>query len=413
MTNRPFAPQPPTYPASRYQPTQPPRSYRPDQLAASVPVWPQPNSLPPSKPGPAKRSRRGVVAAVLAAAVISAGIGAAVGVAGHNYAPIRALSGSSSSEQSPPAGSVEQAAAKVLPSVVQLEIRVGNDGELGSGIILTSDGLILTNNHVVATAAQRGARANGAAQSLVTLSDGRSAPFTVVGTDPVTDIAVVRAEGLSGLTPITVGSSANLHVGQQVVAIGSPLALQSTVTSGIISALNRPLFVNDPSSDQKAAYDAIQTDAAINPGNSGGALVDLNGQLIGVNSAGRGDGGSIGLNFAIPVDEAKRISGEIIATGHATHASLDVQLGDDARAGGAKIAEVASGGAAAASGLPVGAVVTKVDDQSIDSADTLVAVVVSKAPGAKVTLTYMDLSGDTKTVQVRLGTERAPRGSST
>jgi putative serine protease PepD len=248
---------------------------------------------------------------------------------------------------------------------------------------------------------------------MVTLSDGRTAPFSVVGADPSSDIAVVRVQGLSGLTPIALGSSKDLKVGQNVVAVGSPLGLQGTVTTGIVSALDRPVSTGD-GPDQNTVLDAIQTDAAINPGNSGGALVNMNGELIGVNSAiaslgGGGNSsdaqsGSIGLGFAIPVDQAKRIADELVSTGTATHASLGVQLSDDASAHGAAVAQVVDGGPAAAAGVPGGVVVTKVDDHVIDSAEALVAAVRSKAPGDQVTLTYSDPGGTSKTTQVTLGT---------
>ena len=168
------------------------------------------------------------------------------------------------------------------------------------------------------------------------LADGRTVPFSVVGTDPADDIAVVRAEGVSGLTPIALGSSKDLKVGQNVVAIGSPLGLEGTVTTGIISALDRPVSTGDESTGQHSVMNAIQTDAAINPGNSGGALVNMNGELVGVNSAiaSMGGGqdspgaqsGSIGLGFAIPSDQAKRIADELVSTGTVTHASLGVKL---------------------------------------------------------------------------------------
>jgi putative serine protease PepD len=273
----------------------------------------------------------------------------------------------------------------------------------------------MTNNHVVSAAAPGGPGAPGgpaAAQTKVTFADGRTAPFTVVGTDPSSDIAVVRAQGVSGLSPITLGSSANLRVGQDVVAIGSPLGLEGTVTTGIISALNRPVAAGGDRQNQNTVLDAIQTDAAINPGNSGGALVNMNGELVGINSAiatlggdagPQAQSGSIGLGFAIPVDQAKRISDELIKNGTASHASLGVQVGNDATTDGAKIVEVTAGGAAAAAGLPSGVVVTKVDDRVINSADALVAAVRSKAPGEKVTLTYLDPSGKQQTVQVTLG----------
>lgn len=275
----------------------------------------------------------------------------------------------------------------MLPSVVQLQIQSGRQQESGSGIVLSADGLILTNNHVVASAAPgaqpsapvtvpdspfggqfgglppgifpgeqqpggyrdrrdgrdsddydgRGvrpsARTGDGVKATVTLSDGRTVPFTVVGADPDDDIAVVRAQGVNDLTPISIGSSKDLKVGQNVVAVGSPLGLQGTVTTGIISALNRPVATGDDQSGQRSVMSAIQTDAAINPGNSGGALVDMSGNLIGVNSAiaslsggqdsqGGGQAGSIGLGFAIPVDQAKRIADELVSTGTVRHASL-------------------------------------------------------------------------------------------
>jgi putative serine protease PepD len=394
----------------------------------------------------------------LAIAVVSAGIGgAAASVIEHNGQLPIASDGTSLGGAAPslparnaPVGTVEQVAAKVVPSVVMLETDLGRQSEEGSGIILSSDGLILTNNHVVATAANPGHaaaphapppeghapppegidprdppgppepggprepdsdRANGKPKTTVTFSDGRTAEFTVVGADPTTDIAVVRVQGISGLTPISLGSSANLRVGQPVMAVGSPLGLEGTVTTGIVSALNRPVSTTGETGNQNTVLDAIQTDAAINPGNSGGALVNMSGQLVGVNSAiatlggdsADAQSGSIGLGFAIPVDQAKRIADELIKTGTASHASLGVQVTNDKGTPGAKVVEVVPNGAAAAAGLPGGVVVTKVDDRTVNSADALVAAVRSKAPGDKVTLTYKDPSGDSKTVQVTLG----------
>ena len=342
-----------------------------------------------------------------------------------------------------PIGSVEQVAAKVVPSVVKLETKMGRASEEGSGIVLSEDGLILTNNHVVAAVIDApvgrpgapgapvvpgmpgapgspggqggqngpGGNPSAAMTSTVTFADGRTAPFTVVGTDPASDIAVVRAQGVSGLTPISLGSSANLRVGQDVVAIGSPLGLEGTVTTGIISALNRPVAAGGDAKNQNTVLDAIQTDAAINPGNSGGALVNMSGELVGVNSAIAtlgGDSpdaqsGSIGLGFAIPVDQAKRIADELISTGTASHASLGVQVSNDVTSHGAKIVEVVKGGPAATAGLPSGVVVTKVDDRVIASANALVAAVRSRPPGDKLTLTYVDTAGANQTVQVTLG----------
>ena len=376
---------------------------------------PQPSGMP-IPPAPRKRSRAGALTAgAVAVAIVSAGIGGGVAIL---VQPDRPSASSSVTGLAPsvpaaslPAGTVEQVAAKVVPSVVKLEVDLGKQSEEGSGIILSSDGLILTNNHVV-SAAKDGPGAAGGAQTKVTFADGRTMGFTVVGTDPSSDIAVVRAQDASGLTPITLGSSGNLRVGQDVVAVGSPLGLEGTVTTGIISALNRPVAAGGDAQNQNTVLDAIQTDAAINPGNSGGALVNMSGELVGVNSAiatlggdagPQAQSGSIGLGFAIPVDQAKRIADELIQNGTATHASLGVQVGNDSAADGAKIVEVTSGGAAAAAGLPSGVVVTKVDDRVIGSADALVAAVRSRAPGDKVTLTYLDPSGKPQTVQVTLG----------
>ena len=402
----------------------------------------QPGQTPgyPAAP-PRKRSRTAALTAgALAIAAVSAGVGGAVATMvqpdGRAVTTITttAPNGRNVPAANIPIGSVEQVAAKVVPSVVKLETRMGRQSEEGSGIVLSEDGLILTNSHVVSALKPGKAAAPGlpigpggpggpggapatpglpagALSTTVTFADGRTAPFTVIGADPASDIAVVRAEGVSGLTPITLGSSADLRVGQDVVAIGSPLGLEGTVTTGIVSALNRPVAASGDANNQNTVLDAIQTDAAINPGNSGGALVNMSGQLVGVNSAIATIGGdspdaqsgSIGLGFAIPVDQAKRIADELISTGSASHASLGVQVSNDMTTYGAKIVEVVKGGAAANAGLPSGVVVTKVDDRVIGSANALVAAVRSRAPGDKLTLTYLNSSGASQTVQVTLG----------
>ncbi|MDT5314184.1 MAG: putative serine protease PepD, partial [Mycobacterium sp.] len=373
-----------------------------------------PTRVMPIPPAPQKRSRAGrMTVGALAIAVVSAGIGGGVATLVQPGRPAltSSIGGAAPSEPAAnlPAGSVEQVAAKVVPSVVKLETDMGRQSEEGSGIILSTDGLILTNNHVVAAAnGGPGAPPAGAVQTKVTFANGATTTFKVVGTDPSSDIAVVQAAGATGLAPIALGSSANLRVGQDVVAIGSPLGLEGTVTTGIVSALNRPVAAGGDAQNQNTVLDAIQTDAAINPGNSGGALVNMNGELVGVNSAiatlggdsGQSQSGSIGLGFAIPVDQAKRIADELIQSGTASHASLGVQVGNDAAVDGAKIVDVTAGGAAATAGLPSGVVVTKVDDRVISSADALVAAVRSRAPGDKVTLTYLDTSGKPQTVDV-------------
>jgi len=312
--------------------------------------------------------------------------------------------------------SVEQVAAKVLPSVVTVETKAGDESEMGSGIVLTSDGLIMTNNHVVAPIH---AGPPESTSSVATFYDGRSAVFSVVATDPTSDIAVVRAQGITGLIPMSVGNSAGLRVGEPVAAVGSPLGLQNTVSTGVISGLNRPVLTVADADNQLAAFDAIQTDAALNPGSSGGALVDMNGELIGMNSAnaalagadraGATQSGSIGIGFAIPVDYADRIAGELIATGRATHGWLGVQASNDVNSRGARIIGVTDSSPAASAGLSTGALITKVDDQLIGSANALVAAVQSKAPGAQTSLRVIDPSGDHRTVLITLGTDQERR----
>ena len=360
---------------------------------------------------------RGITGAMFFAAI---GIAVAVlvrppDVAGQLFIPGSPPPRSAINFSAPP--SVDQVAAKVLPSVVTLETKAGDESEMGSGIVLTSDGLIMTNNHVVALIH---AAPPASTSHVVTLCDGRTGVFSVVAADPTSDVAVVRAQGIAGLIPVSVGSSAGLRVGQPVAAVGSPLGLQNTVTAGVISALNRPVLTGAVADNQLAAFDAIQTDAALKPGSSGGALVDMNGELIGMNSAiaalagadGSGgiQGGSIGIGFAIPVDDANRIAGELIATGRATHGWLGVEVADDTNNRGARIVGVTDGSPAAVAGLSIGAFVTKVDDHVIGSAEALVAAVHSKAPGAHTSQAFVDPSGDHRTVLVTLGTDQGRLG---
>ncbi len=316
-----------------------------------------------------------------------------------------------------PDGTVQQVAAKVLPSVVQIQVVAGGSGGEGSGIILSADGMILTNNHVVVAAA-----ASGSGSITVSFNDGSTAPATIVGRDPSSDIAVIKVDGQSNLAPIAVGSSSSLAVGQNVVAIGSPLGLAGTVTSGIVSSLNRPVRASGDTSSarQSSVLDAIQTDAAINPGNSGGALVNMNGELIGINSAIASLGasspgaqsGSIGLGFAIPIDQARRVATELMKNGVATQAVLGVSVagsgspsGAAPTSNGATIGAVTPNGAAAKAGIAAGSVITKMDNRIIPDGDTLVAAVRSHAPGDTVTLTVADSGGATRTVQVTLGSQ--------
>jgi len=363
------------------------------------------------------RSRTGrTVALVAVTALLAGAVGGGVGAAVARNTNQTALPASltTTSTTAPaavnlPAGSVEAVAAKVLPSVVSIIERStdGSGGE-GSGIVLSSDGLILTNNHVVTGSTNGGSLR-------VTTQDGKSVDAKIIGTDPTSDLAVIKASGVSGLTPATLGSSAQLVVGQTVVAVGSPLGLSGTVTSGIVSALNRPVTTSDSSgaagqaTTSGAVLNAIQTDAAINPGNSGGPLVDLNGRVVGINSAiaslgaslGSSQSGSIGLGFSIPIDQARRIATELINTGHATHPQLGVSLTDAAN-GGAVLASVTPGGPAANAGLQVGDVITAVNGRPADTSDAVVADIRSASPGASVAITYTR-AGQSATVNVKLG----------
>lgn len=361
-----------------------------------------------------RSGRSALVAGAIALVLVGGGIGGAVGAIATNNAngngggvgnSLNSTVTAAQPAANFPDGSVQAVANKVLPSVVQIQVKGSQEEGEGSGVILSSDGLILTNNHVAT-----GAGANG--KLTVAFSDGSVADATIVGADPVSDMAVIKAQGKSNLTPIQLGTSSNLEVGQQVVAIGSPLGLAGTVTTGIVSSLNRPVSTSGESGNQNSVIDAIQTDAAINPGNSGGALVNTEGQLIGINTAiatlggGQGSGaqsGSIGLGFAIPVDQAKRIADELISTGKATQAMIGVQVPSQDDANGATVVAVTEGGPAAAAGIPQGAVITKVDDRIIASGDALIAAVRSHAPGDTVTITYTD-GGSEKTAKVTLGT---------
>jgi putative serine protease PepD len=393
-------------------------SYPGYAYAAPTDPWlpPTPPTGPDRTSGPEK-PRRGVVALIavaLAAGLVGGGAGAAFTSAlDDSPATVNSLNqsaGTSADTAAAPTGSVEQVAAKVLPSVVSISVRTASGGGTGTGVVISSDGLILTNNHVVAEAEQ------GATME-VSFNDGRTAAATLVGRDPVTDLAVIRATGVSDLKPATLGDSSVLKPGQSVVAIGSPLGLQGTVTSGIVSALNRPVRTgesNPTGESQSTVIDAIQTDAAINPGNSGGPLVNMRGEVVGINSAiaslgsSGGQSGSIGLGFSIPIDQARRVADQLTKSGSAVHAQLGVSVSDIADGsaqGGAGIAAVTPGGGAAKAGLEVGDVVTKVGDREVDGADALIAAVRSHQPGDKVTLTYTRGGGDSRTATVTLGSD--------
>ncbi|WP_344253174.1 S1C family serine protease, partial [Pseudonocardia hydrocarbonoxydans] len=282
-----------------------------------------------------------------------------------------------------PPGSVADIAQRVVPAVVSIEVRVGEEGGTGSGVVIDGGGFVLTNNHVVAPAAE----VAGASIETV-FSDGTRTQAAIVGRDPKTDLAVIRV-GVTNPVVAQIGSSGSLAVGDAVIAVGSPLGLAGTVTDGIVSALDRPVRL-EGGGNVNAVIDAIQTDAAINPGNSGGPLVDATGAVVGINTAissiGGGEGGSIGLGFAIPIDDARVIAEELIRTGVVKHAELGVNARsvEDDTSAGAQVQNVQQGGAAAAAGILEGDVIVTLGERAISGADELEVAVREFEPGATV-----------------------------
>ena len=323
-------------------------------------------------------------------------------------APLETEDGAEGDTSPAPDGTAEAVAATVLPSVVKITVLGGaGSGGSGSGVVLSEDGEILTNYHVVEVAENGG-------RITVSFDDGSTAPATVVGTDPVTDLAVIKAEDVSGLSPARIGDSDALSVGEEVVAIGSPYGLEATVTSGIVSSLNRPVAVGGGESGDDTIYPAVQTDAAINPGNSGGPLVNLDGQVVGINSSIRtsssslgGEGGSIGLGFAIPISKVLPIVEQLRNGEVPSHARLGVTVSNEIEGGlaiGAGIESVEAGSAGDEAGLRSGDVVLKVDDEVISSVDGLVATIRGYRPGDEVTLTVVR-DGETMTIDATLDSD--------
>jgi S1-C subfamily serine protease len=303
-------------------------------------------------------------------------------------------------------GSVADIAGRVTPAVVSIEVQLANAGATGSGVVVDAEGgYIVTNNHVVSGAAD----AEDATIRAV-FSDGSGSEARIVGRDPASDLAVLKVEK-PGLVGATMGESDDLVVGDPVVAIGSPLGLAGTVTSGIVSALDRPVRLSGEGSDTNAVISAVQTDAPINPGNSGGALVDGSGALIGINTAiasvgGNGTtGGSIGLGFAIPVDTVRDIAEQLISTGTAVHASLGVNARTvtDGTRDGALVVNVEADSPAAQAGVQEQDVVIAVDGEPVASSEELVVAVDAHEPGDTVTLELVR-DGTSREVQATLAT---------
>jgi putative serine protease PepD len=397
---------------------------------------------------PKKKSGAGKVVGLIVAAAI---VGGAAGLGGA-YAGVNLFTPTGTSPAAGPStvtvnntDSVNQTtaiAAKVLPSVVTIQATGTAGAGTGSGVVLTSDGYVVTNTHVVTLDGQ-----TADATIRVTTADGRVYDAEVVGTDPTYDLAVIKLVDAEGLTPVEFADSSSLNVGDQTIAVGAPLGLSNTVTTGIVSALNRSIQIASsaaPDSTDTQTPDSqtpdtgqspfqfdfgdgnqsttpsesisiavIQTDAAINPGNSGGALVDEEGKLIGINvaiaTAGgtSGESGSIGVGFSIPSNIVKRVTGEIIDNGAATHGLLGASVRDAASVEsstitGASIAEVVADGAAAAAGLEAGDIVTAFNGVPVTDATDLTAQVRAAAAGSDATVTFVR-DGKTQTVDVTLG----------
>jgi len=355
-----------------------------------------------------QNSRRWLPWAALGTALVVGGVigGVIVGVTKSSASTAAAPSPATVS-----ACEVTSVANQVLPSVVTISARGQDGGGTGSGEVIKSDGYILTNNHVIAIAA------NGGSVD-VQFADGQTAPATITGRDPLTDLAVIKVDTSAKLKVIAMGESSSVKIGQPTVVIGSPLGLSGTVTSGIVSALDRTIQVPGENDSTALLVSAIQTDAPINPGNSGGAMVNCSDQLIGVPSAGatvptssgESSGGSIGLGFAIPVDLAKTISDEIISTGSVTHAffgleTLPIPPVAAEQAGlpeGLYVRAVTPGGPAAQAGLRAEDVITSINGAPATSNIQLQELALTKKPGDTVPLEYQRDGHTTKTT-VTLG----------
>ncbi|MEU4194702.1 trypsin-like peptidase domain-containing protein [Kribbella sp. NPDC026611] len=396
-TQRSFGKPEPQEPSFRpvYQgqawPTQQP-AYRPVFTPPPPSDWHQQQARSYTPGNPNKLNRVVVIAALVALVIgVVAGAGAATAVVAlsDRNPPVAAQPTNPVGTGADPkirSGSVSAVASTLLPSVVQLKVEgQDNSDATGSGFVIDDLGHILTNNHVVAGAAKGGS-------IQVMTNDNKTATARLVGRSPAYDLAVVQVVGL-GAPSVQFGRSDLAIVGQDVVAIGSPLGLAGTVTSGIISAKNRPVTTGD-SVDQASYISALQTDAAINPGNSGGPLVDMNARVIGVNSAiatvrgaEEGQSGNIGLGFAIPIDQARRTAQQLIANGQASYpvigASVDMQF-----EGGARVSSVNAKSPAAKAGLRVGDVITSINNEPVDSAEVLIVAIRTHQPGEAVRLTY-------------------------
>ena len=382
----------------------------PGPWAMNPQATPPPFVSPPPPP-PVARQRAGVTKPIIVTALLAGLLGGAVGMGGssllgHDAASVPILNSqpaaaANAADAQP--GSVTYAASVASKSTADIKVQTANGTAVGSGIVLSPDGYVLTNHHVVAGA-------GSGSTIVVTTGDGHQHNATVTGNAPSYDLAVIKLEGASGLTPAALGDSDALKVGQQVVAVGSPDSLTNTVTSGIVSALSRTVTAGDTSGSSLTVYNGLQTDTPINPGNSGGPLVNLQGQVIAVNSAvdtGQAASGgpqSFGLGFAIPINTAKRIANELLQDGQATKPVMGVSgsLSAGDRTEGATVSSVQRGGPAADAGIRQGDVITKVGDTTVSDYADLMAQILTHEPGETVPVT-IGSGSDARTVEVKLG----------
>ncbi|MBZ9643887.1 S1C family serine protease, partial [Streptomyces sp. PSKA30] len=377
--------------------------------------WGSSYQQPAPKPG---RRRGGLLAAVLVAALVAGGLGGGLGYTlaknEDDTSSTTVSASDSGGDLKRDAGTVAAVTAKALPSTVTIDAESSSgEGGTGTGFVFDTEGHIVTNNHVVADAVDGG-------KLTATFPNGKKYDAQVVGNAQGYDVAVIKLEDApSGLKPLTLGDSDKVAVGDSTIAIGAPFGLSNTVTTGIISAKNRPVASSDGTGSQASYMSALQTDASINPGNSGGPLLDAQGNVIGINSAiqsssnggfGTGQSGSIGLGFAIPINQAKYVAQELIKNGKPVYAKIGASVSLEDSGDGAKITDtgaggsdpVEAGGPADEAGLRPGDVITKLDDTVIDSGPTLIGEIWTHKPGDKVTITY-ERDGRTNTVELTLG----------
>ncbi|MGX1492407.1 S1C family serine protease [Streptomyces tendae] len=408
---------PPTSPAASTTPVDPWRNYDPWARAAERAAAAPLQDSGAGVGGPRRRVKGALLVGALVIALVSGGVGGVLGTYLERNGGLDTVELPQAGVESPDraADSVAGIAARALPSVVTLHVSGGSEQGTGTGFVLDERGHILTNNHVVEPAGEDG-------EISVTFHSGDTAEAEVVGRDSGYDLAVVKVKGVGGLRPLPLGNSENVQVGDPVVAIGAPFDLEGTVTSGIISAKQRPITAGGESGDgSDVSYvDALQTDAPINPGNSGGPLLDGAGRVVGINSAIRsagsgaepdgGQAGSIGLGFAIPVNQAKRVAEELIETGKATHPVIGVTLDMEYAGDGARVGSkgsdggpaVTKGGPGAKAGIKPGDVITEIDGARVHSGEELIIKTRAHRPGDRLELT-LKRGGKEITLKLTLG----------